>query len=234
MIELPAGFRLSVIVPTFNEARTIDEVIRRVRATGLPCELIVVDDGSHDGTRESLARYTQDADMVTMFHPRNRGKGAALKTGFLQATGDIVLVQDADLEYDPADYERLLEPILDDRADVVFGSRFLAPPAAVQSSRAHRFANRALTAFSNRFTGLRLTDMETCYKVFRRDVIQQIAPTLQESGFGIEPELTAKVARLPGVRVLEVPIRYSARSYVEGKKIGWRDGLWAIWCAMRY
>jgi glycosyltransferase involved in cell wall biosynthesis len=234
VIVLPAGFRLSIVIPAFNEVRTIDAVIAQVRATQLPCEIIVVDDGSHDGTREKLEQYAHAPDIVALFHDRNRGKGAALKTGFLRATGNVVLVQDADLEYNPLDYSRLIEPILENRADVVFGSRFPASNDVKQSSRMHRCANRLVTMVSNGFTGLRLTDMETCYKVFRREVIAQIAPALQETGFGIEPELTARVARLPNVRILEVPIHYSARSYAEGKKIGWRDGLWAIWCAMRY
>jgi glycosyltransferase involved in cell wall biosynthesis len=234
VIELPAGFRISVVIPAFNEVRTLDAVLEQIRATHLPCEIIVVDDGSRDGTTELLSRHAHSSDIVALFHEQNRGKGAALKTGFLHASGDVVLVQDADLEYDPQDYERLIEPILDDRADVVFGSRFLAPGDEKQSGGFHRFANWLVTMVSNRFTGLRLTDMETCYKVFRREVIRRIAPELRETGFGIEPELTGRVARLPNVRILEVPIRYSARSYAEGKKIGWRDGIWAIWCAMRY
>lgn len=234
VIELPAGFRLSVVIPAFNEVRTLDAIVAQVRATGLPCEIIVVDDGSHDGTRDRLVELARTSDLIALFHEHNRGKGAALKTGFLRATGDVVLVQDADLEYSPQDYESLLEPILAGRADVVFGSRFLPTEDGLQSSPTHRFANRIVTVASNWFTGLKLTDMETCYKVFRRDVLQQIAPRLQETGFGIEPELTARIARLPDVRIVEVPIRYTARSYVEGKKIGWRDGLWAIWCAMRY
>lgn len=234
MIELPVGFRLSVVIPAFNEVRTMDAVIERVRATGLPCEIIVVDDGSQDGTREKLAELARTSDIVALFHPDNRGKGAALQTGFLQATGDVVLVQDADLEYDPRDFERLLEPILNDRADVVFGSRFMPSDSGPQSRPMHRLANRLVTMVSNWFTGLKLTDMETCYKVFRREVLQQIAAELKETGFGIEPELTARVARLPNVRIVEVPIRYTARSYAEGKKIRLRDGLWAMWCSLRY
>lgn len=217
-------------MPAFNEVRTLAGVIERVRATQLPCEIIVVDDGSTDGTRELLAEYARSPEVVVVLHDKNRGKGAALKTGFLQATGDIVLVQDADMEYDPSDYPQLLQPILDDVADVVYGTRF----GESASWNWHTIANRFLTHISNHFTGLQLTDMETCYKVFRRQVIEQIAPTLVETGFGIEPELTARVARLPRVRIVEVPVSYRARGYAEGKKINWRDGLWAIRCAMKY
>jgi glycosyltransferase involved in cell wall biosynthesis len=233
-MNLPPDFCLSVVIPAFNEVRTIDAVIERVRATGLPTQIIVVDDGSSDGTRDKLDAYREHADVLVLLHERNRGKGAALKTGFLRATGNVVLVQDADLEYDPADYAKLIEPILADRADVVFGSRFLERAVRAAPHRFHRLANRTVTAASNLFTGLRISDMETCYKVFRREVIASIAPTLRETGFGIEPELTAKIARLPGVRVLEIPIRYTPRGYAEGKKINWRDGLHALWCAMRY
>jgi glycosyltransferase involved in cell wall biosynthesis len=209
---------------------TLAKVIDRVRATGLPCEIIVVDDGSTDGTRELLFRYEKCTDVAVVLHEKNRGKGAALKTGFLKATGDVVLVQDADLEYDPADYRRLIDPIIAGAADVVYGSRF----GEGKPRTWHAMANGFVTHVSNHFTGLQLTDMESCYKVFRREVIQQIAPTLVENGFGIEPELTGRVARFPKVRVLEVPVSYTARGYAQGKKINWRDGLWAIWCAMKY
>jgi len=229
---IPAPLRLSVVIPVFNEAATIGAVIERVRSVGVPCELVIVDDGSHDGTRELLEAIPRESELVIVLHERNLGKGGALKTGFLRATGDIVLVQDADLEYDPADYPRLLQPIVDGNADVVFGSRFLDSQAQTKSW--HVLANRFVTRISNHYTGLQLTDMETCYKVFRREVLAQIAPTLEEQGFGIEPELTGKAARIPGVRIVEVPISYRARSYAEGKKITWRDGLWAIRCAMKY
>ena len=229
-----AHVRLSVIIPAFNEVRTLDAVIGRVRETGLHYEMIIVDDGSSDGTRELLAKYESAADVVVVLHDENRGKGAALKTGFLKATGDIVLVQDADLEYDPKEYPRLLEPILEGRADVVFGSRYHAGNSKQMQRSWHTRANRFVTSMSNRFTGLKLWDMETCYKVIRREVIQKIAPTLQETGFGIEPELTAKLARLAKGRIEQVPIDYAPRTYSEGKKINWRDGLWAIWCCMRY
>jgi len=228
------SFRLSVVIPVFNEVFTLATVIDRIRAVSLRCEILVVDDGSTDGTKELLAQYADAPDVVIIFHEKNLGKGAALRSGFLKASGDIVLVQDADLEYDPAEYAQLVEPILQNSADVVFGSRF-HPGAALHQDRSwHTHANRLVTKASNFFTGLRITDMETCYKVFRREVIATIAPTLQESRFGIEPELTAKIARLPNVRVLEVPIRYSPRSYAEGKKIRLRDGLWALWCCMKY
>ena len=230
----PANFRLSVIIPVYNEARTLEAVVERVRATGLTSEIIIVDDGSTDGTRGLFTKYRESTDVAVVLHESNQGKGAALKTGFLKATGDVVLVQDADLEYDPADYPRLIQPILEGRADVVYGSRFCTNGGHSTVRSWHALANRFVTFVSNRFTGLRLTDMETCYKVFRIDIIRQIAPTLREKGFGIEPELTAKLSRLPNIRVLEVPVSYSARGYLDGKKINWRDGLWAIWCAAKY
>jgi glycosyltransferase involved in cell wall biosynthesis len=225
--------RLSVVIPVYNERNTLAEILRRVRATPMAKEIILVDDGSTDGTRELLADMTSEPDLRILFHPENRGKGAALKTGFLAATGAIVLVQDADLEYDPADYPALLAPILANQADVVFGSRFLDRAARRGQSFWHALGNRALTLLSNMFTGLPLTDMETCYKVFRKDIIQAIAPTLKQNRFGIEPELTAKVAR-GKYRLVEVGVRYNARSYREGKKIGWRDGINAVWCILRY
>jgi glycosyltransferase involved in cell wall biosynthesis len=231
--RLPEKFLLSVVIPVFNEARTIDEIIRRVRACGIPCELIVVDDGSTDGTRQELEKYRGDADVTLLFHAENQGKGAALKAGFLRAKGDAVVVQDGDLEYDPADYARLLQPIIENQADVVFGSRFGGGSHRVLYFW-HSAGNRFLTLLSNIFTNLNLTDIETCYKMFRREVIAQIAPTLREKRFGIEPELTAKVARLPGVRIYERPINYSGRTYAQGKKIGWHDGFRALWCILRY
>lgn len=228
------SFCLSVVIPVFNEVRTLATVIERVRAAGFPCEIIVVDDCSTDGTRELLANYAGDADVRQILHEKNLGKGAALKNGFLQATGDIVLVQDADLEYDPVDFAALIEPILQNSADVVYGSRFCPGAGLAQDRSWHTRANRWVTTASNFFTGLKITDMETCYKVFRREVIAATAPTLQEPRFGIEPELTAKIARLPNVRIVEVPVRYSPRSYAEGKKIRLRDGLRAIWCCFKY
>ncbi len=248
-------------MPCFNEAATLDEALARVFDSGLPLEVIAVDDGSRDASREILARWrrlrqTDDARLHVLTHERNQGKGAALKTGFLAATGDVVVVQDADLEYDPLDFWRLARPIVLDQADVVFGSRFLAaangsphdaPPrdhADEQSAAAiprpampyrwQSLGNRFITRVSNHFTGLGLTDIETGYKAFRREVIARIAPTLVEKRFGVEPELVAKVARLPGVRVLETPITYTGRTYAEGKKIGWRDGARALYAAARH
>jgi len=231
--RLPENFLLSVVIPVFNERDTIDEVIRRVRSCGIPCELVIVDDGSRDGTRDILEKYRADADVTLVFHDVNQGKGAALKTGFLRARGDVVVVQDADLEYDPADYRRLLQPIIENQADVVFGSRFIGESHRVLYYW-HSAGNRFLTLMSNLFTNLNLTDIETCYKMFRREPLQQIAPTLVEKRFGIEPELTAKVAKLPSVRIYELPISYSGRTYAQGKKIGWRDGFRALWCILKY
>jgi glycosyltransferase involved in cell wall biosynthesis len=204
--RLPENFLLSVVIPVFNEANTIDEIIRRVRACGIPCELVVVDDGSTDGTRERLEKYRDDTDLTLVFHATNQGKGAALKNGFMRAAGHV---------------------------DVVYGSRFTGGSHRVLYFW-HAAGNRIITLLSNVFTNLNLTDIETCYKMFRRELIQQIAPTLKESRFGVEPELTAKVARIPGVRIYERPINYSGRTYAQGKKIGWRDGLRALWCILRY
>jgi glycosyltransferase involved in cell wall biosynthesis len=231
--RLSDDFLLSVVIPVFNEVRTVDEVIRRVRGCGIRCELILVDDGSTDGTRAALEKYRGQDDIRVVLHETNQGKGAALKTGFQHAQGDVVVIQDADLEYDPADYSRLLQPIVENQADVVFGSRFIGDSHRVLYFW-HSAGNRFLTLLSNVFTNLNLSDIETCYKMFRREIIQQIAPTLEEKRFGIEPELTAKVARIPGVRIYERPISYSGRTYAQGKKIGWRDGLRALWCIIKY
>ena len=224
--------KLSVVIPVYNERDTLDQIIARVRAVGLDKHLVIVDDGSADGTREKLRRYEQDDDCTVLYHDKNQGKGAALRTGFAAAQGDIVLVQDADLEYDPAEYPKLLQPILDGKADVVFGSRFTGGEANRVLYFWHTVGNRVLTLLSNMFTDLNLTDMETCYKVFRREVLQQI--TLQEDRFGIEPEITAKIAKIKGVRIYEVGISYAGRTYEEGKKIGWRDGVRALWCICKY
>jgi len=231
--EGAATTTLSVVIPAFNERRTIGEVIRRVREVGLPTQIIVVDDCSTDGTADLLDAMTSDADLVLLRHPENRGKGAALRTGFAQAAGRIVIIQDADLEYDPTEYQRLIRPILDDEADVVYGSRFGAARRRPGPYPGHSTANRLLTRLSNLFTGLKLTDMETCHKVFRRDVIEAIAPTLRENRFGIDPELTAKVARR-GYRIREVEIDYLSRGFHEGKKIRLRDGFQVAWCIVRY
>jgi glycosyltransferase involved in cell wall biosynthesis len=231
--EVPAGFVLSVVIPIFNERKTIEEVVRRVRGTGLPVEMILVDDGSVDGTRDLLASWRDQPDMRIIFHDVNQGKGAALRTGFAAATGDVVIVQDADLEYDPAEFAKLIQPIVENQADVVFGSRFAGDNQRVLYFW-HYVGNRVLTLLSNMMTNLNLTDMETCYKAFRREVIQRIGPTLREQRFGIEPELTAKLARLPKIRIHERPISYAGRTYAEGKKITWRDGFRALYCIIRY
>jgi glycosyltransferase involved in cell wall biosynthesis len=231
--RLPPGFMLSVVIPVYNELRTIAEVVDRVRNSGVPTEIIIVDDGSTDGTRELLKTWQGAPDLKVIMHEVNQGKGSALRTGFSHATGDVVIVQDADLEYDPAEFEKLIQPIVDDEADVVFGSRFTGDNQRVLYFW-HSIGNKVLTLLSNAMTNLNLTDMETCYKAFRRDVIQRIAPTLREQRFGIEPELTAKVAAMPGIRVYERSISYRGRTYAEGKKITWRDGFRALYCIIRY
>jgi len=228
--ELPPGFVLSVVIPVYNEENTIRRILARVLAQQLPMEVIIVDDHSVDMTRDVLRQLESHPQLKIVYKPKNEGKGAALRTGFEHATGDIVVVQDADLEYDPRDIAPLLEPILKNEADVVYGSRYLERRAE-NSSLVHRLGNRALTAASNFLTGMKLTDMETCYKVFRRDVIEDFDIT--QDRFGFEPEVTAKLARA-GYRVLERPIGYVARDFDEGKKIGIRDGLNALWCICRY
>ena len=226
--------RLSVVIPCFNEVDTIDIVIDSVN--GAPYrdkEIIVVDDGSIDGTREKLFQQIENSGRVSkvLYHDVNRGKGAALRTGIQAATGDLVIIQDADLEYDPNEYERLIEPIRQGKADVVFGSRFAGGDAHRVLYYWHRLGNGFLTALSNMFTNLDLTDMETCYKLFRREIIQGIR--IEEDRFGFEPEVTAKVAKLK-CRVYEVGISYYGRTYAEGKKIGWKDGARAIYCILKY
>lgn len=233
LYQLPAGFRLSVVIPCYNEYKTIEAVVDRVRSTEIPTEIVIVDDGSRDGTREILERMRAAPDLKIVFHERNQGKGAALRTGFLEATGDVVVVQDADLEYDPHDFRLLLQPIVEDQADVVFGTRFGHNDRPV-SPLWHQGVNQLITRLSNLKTGLRLTDVETCYKMFRRSLIQQIAPKLRERGFGIELELAHKLAKHRGVRFYERPVRYARRTYAEGKKIGAKDGFWALWCILRY
>jgi len=221
---------LSVVVPVFNEKDTIVEVIKRIRAIDIDKEIILVDDCSTDGTRDILMTL-QAADTRVYFHDKNMGKGAALRTGFQQAKGDILLIQDADLEYDPVEYPKLIKPILDGKADVVFGSRFAGGDAHRVLFFWHMIGNKFLTLLSNMFTNLNLTDMETGYKVFKRDVYEKIS--IEENRFGFEPEITAKVAKL-GARIYEVGISYSGRSYTEGKKIGWRDGVSALRCIVKY
>ncbi len=227
---VPAQFRLSVVIPVFNERDTITRLLARVYSLPLPLEIIVVDDHSTDGTDEILRQYAQLSDFRCVFKQENEGKGAALRSGFELATGDIVIVQDADLEYDPRDIPRVIRPILEGQADVVYGSRFVANTAR-GSSAVHQLGNRLLTLASNWTTGLPLTDMETCYKAFRRQALD--AMPLRQNRFGFEPEFTAKVARR-GLRVQEVPIRYMAREWQAGKKIGWKDAVNALYCIARY
>lgn len=231
--EIPSDLRISVVVPIFNEKNTLVEIIRRIRAVPVRKEIILVDDCSTDGTRDVLATLEQGDDLRIFKHECNRGKGAALRTGFAQVTGDIVIIQDADLEYDPRQYRRLIQPIVEGVADVVFGSRFLSTGPHRVLYFWHYVANNLLTTLSNMFTDLNLTDMETCYKVFRREVLQAILPTLKENRFGIEPELTAKIARQK-CRVYEVGINYFGRTYQEGKKIGLKDAFRAAWSILRY
>jgi Glycosyl transferase family 2 len=232
-LPLPAGFKLSVLMPVYNERKTIREVLQRVRAVALPMEIIVVDDGSTDGSRDVLhelaAAHMENVKIV--FHPQNRGKGAAVRTAIAHAAGTICLIQDADLEYDPREYFQLLEPIVDGRADAVYGSRFAGGGAHRVHLFWHKLGNQLLTTFSNAMTNLNLTDMETCYKVVRTDLLQSL--TLRANRFELEPELTAKLAKARA-RIYEVPISYSGRDYAEGKKIGWRDGVQAVWCIFKY
>ena len=223
---------LSVVIPIYNEKETLDEIIRQVRAVEVDKHLVLVDDCSADGTRDLLKKYEADDDCTVLYHEKNQGKGAALRTGFEAAQGDIVLIQDADLEYDPREYPRLIEPILDGRADVVFGSRFAGGQAHRVLYFWHTMGNKFLTTLSNMFTDLNLTDMETCYKVFKKEVIKKVK--VQEDRFGFEPEITAKISKMKDVRIFEVGISYSGRTYEEGKKIGWRDGVRALWCVIKY
>jgi glycosyltransferase involved in cell wall biosynthesis len=229
---IPDGFKLSVVIPVYNERPWIGELVRRVRAVPIPKEIILVDDCSTDGTRELLPRL-EGEDLRVFYQPVNQGKGAALREGFRHVSGDVVVVQDADLEYDPAEYVHLIQPILDQRADVVYGSRFIGDSHRVLYFW-HYVANKALTTLSNMFTNLNLTDMETCYKVFRREVLEGIR--LKSNRFGFEPEVTAKIARRrdPAWRVYEIPISYSGRTYEEGKKIGFKDAVTALYCILRY
>jgi glycosyltransferase involved in cell wall biosynthesis len=217
---------LSIIVPVYNEQQFVEAAVRRVLEQNWRMEVIIVDDGSSDGTPEIVARLAEEfPEVLLLTHDKNSGKGAALRTGFARATGEILIIQDADLEYDPADYPKLLGPILDGRADVVYGSRFLGGPHRVLNFH-HYVANRALTTLSNVLTNLNLTDMETCYKVFRREVLESV--TLRRDDFGFEPEFTAQIAAAK-MRVYEVPISYSGRDYDQGKKITPKDGLKALW-----
>jgi glycosyltransferase involved in cell wall biosynthesis len=223
---------LSVIIPVYNEVKTIDEILKRVDVVPLDKEIILVDDYSQDGTRDRYpALKERYPGLKVIFHEKNMGKGCAIRTGLGAVTGDMVVIQDADLEYDPSEYLKLVRPIVEDRADVVYGSRFAGGEEHRVLYFWHYVGNRMLTLMSNMFTNLNLTDMETCYKVFRAEVIRGI--TLEQNRFGFEPEITAKVART-GCRIYEMGISYNGRTYKEGKKIGWKDGFKAIWCILKY
>jgi len=226
--------QLSVVIPVYNERDTIASIIKAVEAVplhGIDKEIVIVDDHSTDGTRDLLKRELDDGRRRVIYQDRNQGKGAALRAGFSAATGDIVLVQDADLEYNPAEYPRLLKPILEGKADVVYGSRFAGSEEKRVLFFWHSMGNKFLTTLSNMFTNLNLTDMETCYKVFRREILEKI--TVEENRFGFEPEITAKVSKLR-CRIYEVGISYSGRTYEEGKKINWKDGVSAFRCILKY
>ena len=239
--RLPEGFVLSVVIPCYNERKTLHEILRRVRAVPIPKQIIIVDDCSKDGTRDILREMEgKSDDLKIVYHEVNQGKGAALRTGFQHATGDLVIIQDADLEYDPSQYPQLIQPIVDGQADVVYGSRFSGESHRVLYFW-HSMGNKFLTLLSNMFTNLNLTDMEVCYKVFRREIIQNIP--LKSDRFGFEPEVTAKVARFMlkdedgtdrRCRIYEIPVSYHGRTYSEGKHIGWKDGFQALYCIVRY
>lgn len=232
IFAIPSDFRLSVVIPVYNEVNTVIQVIERVRATKLPVEIIVIDDGSVDGTREKLAALPAADDLRILLHEKNKGKGAALRTGFTHATGTAIVVQDADLEYDPEDFRILIQPIIEDHADVVYGTRFGHHDRPV-SPLWHALANRWITRMTNVRTGCHFSDVETCYKVIRRELLQSLAPDLRENRFGIEIELTIKLAKRRA-RFYERPIRYWRRGFDEGKKIGWKDAVRAFYCMIRY
>ena len=236
---IPCDFLLSVVIPVYNEEATLRDIVSRVRRVPIRKEIILVDDHSQDDSRRLLKQLRdelagdEENRILLHFHKRNRGKGAALRSGFSRVSGDVVVIQDADLEYDPDEIPRLLQPIVEGRADVVFGSRFLGDHPHRVLYYWHFLGNRLLTTLSNCFTNLNLTDMETCYKVFSKDVLLEVLPTLRQDRFGFEPEFTAKVARR-NYRTYELSVSYSGRTYEHGKKIGWRDGFKALWCIVRY
>jgi glycosyltransferase involved in cell wall biosynthesis len=235
MIEGDVMSVLTIVIPVYNEINTVEHNLKRVNAAPLPegvtKEIIIIDDGSTDGTRELLDRFKDLYRIV--YHDKNRGKGAAIRTGFSYATGDYVVVQDADLEYDPKEIKDLLKPLLEGKADVVYGSRFMSGRPHAVLRFWHYVGNKMLTAFSNAFTNLYLTDMETCYKMFTLDVIREIGPKLVSNRFAIEPEITARVANA-NYRVYEVGVSYGGRTFAEGKKIGWKDGFAALWAIIRF
>lgn len=228
--------KLSIIIPVYNENKTIQTVVESVRSVELSVceskEIIVVDDCSTDGTKDKLLHEIHSMVDKIIFHEKNKGKGAAIRSGISQATGDVIVVQDADLEYDPSEYSKLIRPILEDKADVVYGSRFIGNDAHRVLYFWHYMGNKFLTLLSNMFSNLNLTDMETCYKMFKREIIQGIK--LEQNRFGFEPEITAKIAKIKNCRIYEVGISYHGRTYQEGKKINWKDGVSAIWCILKY
>ncbi|PQO41685.1 glycosyltransferase family 2 protein [Blastopirellula marina] len=230
--SLPNEFKLSVIVPVYNEEDTIATIVSRLMQLPIRTEIVIVDDGSTDATRDVLARLAHFCDLKILYHSRNQGKGAAIRTAIPNTTGDIVVIQDADLEYDPKDLIQVIRPLVNGEADVSYGSRYLSKqPQAKRSSLLHRLGNQTLTCLSNCLTGLHLSDMETCYKAFPRSIIQRIP--IQQNRFGFEPEITAKLAKRR-YRFQECPIQYRARDWSEGKEIGWKDALSTLWCIIRY
>lgn len=232
IFALPDDFVLSVVVPIFNESGTVADVVHRLRGTGLPMQIILVDDGSKDGTFEAMSQFQSDPDVEIIGHEKNRGKGAAIRSGFEKATGQIVVIQDADHEYDPSDFRYLLQPLLMGEADVAYGTRYGHYDRQL-SPWWHQMMNGFITLLASIAVGIRLSDVETCYKMIPREHLQKLLPDLKEARFGIEIELTAKLVRL-GLRFTERPIRYQHRWYDEGKKIGWKDGVRALWCIAKY